>query len=387
MASLKKQDFYISLTEKHNVLNSYEALEYNLTKSSFYKSNKEDDVLYEILTSIRLFPSYLSPTFKHTNTLKIKKIPQDKIIGYAINIETKQNIETFLKNEFSKKFRSNIKRFLNRFEYCFNASYKMIYGNILKDEYSFLMTTLHDMLVTRFVQRNEKNEILENWEYYLESTFSLINSKKASLFVIYHDSNPVHICVNHHFNNILFVSIPSYDINFAKFALGNISIYKLLEWSLNNNYIMLDMAYGELEYKRRWSNHIYSFEHHIIYKTNALGLKLKANLEIWLIKFKNFLKSKNIDVFIKNIKKAIKKKNEAQKDFVDFEIEDVTSFNTKNLNTIDSENNIYSIIKKPVYDFIYKQKIHINSISIFEIKPQKEYVLAYKNIYQKIIFL
>lgn len=386
MAYLKKQDFYISLTEKNNILNAYEALEYNLNESCFYKSRKEN-ISHENLTSIRLFPSYLSPSFKHTNVLTVKKIPQSKIIGYAINIVTKQDIETFLKSEFSKRFRSNIKRFVNRFEHCFNANYKMIYGNILKDEYSFLMTALHKMLITRFGQRNEKNDILENWDYYLESTFSLINSKKASLFVIYHDSKPVHICINHHFNNILFVSIPSYDINFAKFALGNISIYKLLEWSLNNNYIMLDMAYGELEYKRRWSNHIYSFEHHIIYQTNVLSFRVKASLEVSLIKFKNFLKSKNIDVLIKNIKKTFKRNKGTSKHLVNFKIEDVTPLDTKSLNVINNENNIYNIIKKPIYDFIYKQKTHLSSVSVFEIKPQKEYVLVDKNTYQKITIL
>ncbi|MFK7780106.1 MAG: GNAT family N-acetyltransferase [Candidatus Gracilibacteria bacterium] len=386
MAYFKKQDFYISLTEKNNVLSAYEALEYKLNKSCFYKSRKEN-ISHENLISIRLFPSYLSPSFKHTNALTVKKIPQSKIIGYAINIERKQDIETFLKAEFSKRFRNNIKRFVNRFEHCFNANYKMIYGTISKDEYSFLMTSLHDMLITRFDQRNEKNDILENWDYYLESTFSLINSKKASLFVIYHDSKPVHICINHHFNNILFVSIPSYDINFAKFALGNVSIYKLLEWSLDNNYIMLDMAYGELEYKRRWSNHIYSFEHHIIYQTNALSSRFKASLEVSLIKFKNFLKSKNIDVLIKNMKKAFKRTKETSNHIVNFKIEDITPIDTKSLNLINNENNIYNIIKKPIYDFIYKQKTHLSSVSIFEIKPQEEYVLVDKNAYQKITIL
>src|SRR5690606_10337175 len=121
--------------------------------------------------------------------------------------------------------------------------------------------------------------------------------------------------------NILFVSVPSYDINYAKFALGNVSLYKLLEWSVNNNYEVMDMAQGYLEYKRRWSNLIYEFDHHIIYSKKSTLNRISAQFEIQKLHFKNFLKSKDIDVLIEKLKKGLRK-NSAHQEEVAYQLEE-----------------------------------------------------------------
>lgn len=386
MKFVNKEDFYNTLTEKHTVLNSYDELFYNYgsNKCSVFFNSDEQLIKAKDVTSISLFPSFLSPKFINANTVIIKELPQKKINGYAIVIKQSENFETFLKDEFSKSFRANIKRLTTRLETCFSIKYKMIYGHILKNEYTFLTDALHKMLTKRFEQRNEKNDILKNWDFYLESTFDLVNTKKASIFVIYDDETPIHICVNHHFNDMLFVSIPSYNIDYSKFALGNISINKLLEWAVNNGYSLLDMAYGDLEYKRRWSNLVYSFSHHIIYSINSPISKIKANLEIFAITFKNFLKKYNVDVLIKKIKQLKKEKTRYHK-CPDYTIQEVSNFDTKDLLTADLNSVIIAPVKKLIFDILYTHKEHRDNITVYKNKSENEFYIIGKSISQKII--
>ncbi|MCF8273410.1 MAG: GNAT family N-acetyltransferase [Flavobacteriaceae bacterium] len=379
--TIKKEDFYIDLTEKNNVLKAYAHLKFSHDQTEFYT----DKGLFNLekVVSIRLFPKYLIPIVHLKNHETIIKVSQDKINGYAIPLNQAQDFETFYKEAFSKSFRANIKRFVSRFETCFNARYSMFFGSISREDYTLLMNALHHMLTNRFNQRNDDNRILNHWSYYMATTYDLINSKKASLFVIYNNHTPVHICINHHVNNILFVSIPSYDIDYAKFALGNISIYKLLEWSFQNNYKLLDMAYGDLEYKRRWSTLIYPFEHHILYNYTWKH-SVMAKIEIATIRFKNYLKSKNIDDTVKTIKRKLKRKNI---DFseVNFTSEPVqTTDNTLNKIAVTNENLEPSILKKPLFEFLFKHKVHIDQIHVFEIQASKVYIISVKNISEKI---
>jgi hypothetical protein len=376
-----KQNFYETLSKKNNVLGSYSKLDFLHNKTNIYAA--EDKLTLKNTINISLFPSYLEPTFKDENEFEIIKIPQNKITGYAVLIKNNPDIDTLFKTEFKKSFRANILRFVNRFEDCFNARYKMFFEHITEDEYNFLMEELHKMLITRFNQRNDSNKVLKNWDDYVNDTYKLIKSKKASLFVIYHNETPVHICLNHHFNNIIFVSVPSYDIDFAKFALGNVSLYKILEWSIDHKYEVMDMAYGYLEYKRRWSNLIYDFEHHIIYPKNNLLAKILATIEVKKLNLKNSLKRKNIDERIEKIKKTLKKQPSTEND-TSYKIENTEINNLSSLETILENSEIFNTLRKPINDFLYTNKEHIDNLTVFEKTHKKEYVLKGKSITQKL---
>lgn len=377
-----KEDFYIELTEKNQILKYYKSLHLQSNGTNFYTNTNEVSFNIEKAVSIRLFPQYLDPIFNNNTDVLITKIPQKKINGYAVEIKKSQNFETFFNTAFSKSFRANIKRFVTRFETCFTTNYKLFHGDISEENYTFLMNSLHGMLTNRFNQRNDENKIISNWDYYKATTYNLILNKKASIFVIYQNQTPVHICINHHYNNILFVSIPSYDIDYAKFALGNIAIYKLLEWSFNNNYTLLDMAYGDLEYKRRWSTLIYPFEHHIIYK-NTLSQKLAAFKESKIINFKNYLKGKNIDDLIKKLKKKLRGKNTEFKE-VAFTLEDTIPNALQSFQKLDLTSPDVQFLNKPIFEFLYTQKVHLEQVNVYEIEKSKTYLISANNITQKL---
>ena len=391
MLFTKNQEFYHILTTKSSVPYCYSKLEcLFVAPYVFYTKDtttSESNGHSHAVISSNLFPDYLKPVFDET-IWKVVTLPQKKIEGFSIVIKETTDIDTFMKTEFGKSFRQNIMRFLNRFEGCFNATYKMFHGEISKEDYDMYMSKLHRMLTVRFDQRNDDNKILNNWKYYLDTTFKMINSGKASLFIIYHNNNPVQISLNHHYNNILFVSVPSFDLDYFRFSLGNISIYKLLEWALNNNYRLVDMAYGKLEYKRRWSNYNYGFSHHIVASKNTIKSRLGLAMEIKKIQFKNYLKTKNIDVLKETLKQKLRGKGRAKSIEVhEIEVEHINDLNTSSLKKINIENSEYDYIRKAIFDYLYEEKVNVNSTPVFEILPQKKYVIGDSNNQQRLIKL
>ena len=377
------ENFYETITTKNKVIAYYNKLYFSHDNTNIYTASENTITNTNTVLNVSLFPSYLQPEFNIGNTMGIVKIPQKKITGYAVLINGHTTLESLLKTAFKKSFRANILRFVNRFEACFNAKYRLFFGDISKEEYTFLMATLHNMLTNRFEQRKDANKVLNNWDAYLSTTFDLIKEKKASLFVIYNDVTPVHICINHHFNTILFVSVPSYDIDYAKFALGNVSLYKLLEWSVNNHYEVMDMAQGYLEYKRRWSTLIYEFDHHIIYKKKSTIGHISALTEVYKLHFKNFLKSKNVDTLVEKLKKGLKKHNAYQKP-LHYQLEVVDASDTTGLKEINAHCPMYQTLRIAINDFLFIHKERNTALKIMEITKDKEYLLQGERISQKV---
>ena len=110
-----------------------------------------------------------------------------------------------------------------------------------------------------------------------------------------------------HFENNVNHSIKTYDIDYAKFSLGNIDIYKQLEWCFENNFKMFDFMWGNLEYKERWCNQIYLYEHHLYYNKNFILGPPLAYLIVYLYKLKDFFNKKIGIRFLGQIKSPYKK--------------------------------------------------------------------------------
>lgn len=385
MKFIQKEHFYDSLSQKLIILPYYDRLTNALNNECLLERTEKGSLIKKTI-SISLCPSFLEYSFFKKDELILKKVDQKKIIGYAILIKERKNLDLFLKQEYKKSFNNNIKRFVNRFEACFNVKYEIHYGSIEKEVYNTLMASLKNMLIKRFDQRRDSTHALKNWNYYFESIYAFILEKKASILAIYANEKLIHVCVNHHFKNILFVSIPSYDINYSKFSLGNISIHKLLEWCLENEYYMLDMAYGDLEYKKRWSNYMYSFQHHILAPKGKPIFNLIGDLEVLIIKAKNILKKYHIDALVKKLKN-LKLKENNYTNHIEYTIETSPEVDLKYLTEIDHFNINNDHLQKMICDFLFKHKVHIEQIKVFEIETSKSYLICGKNITEKINFL
>lgn len=384
MRFIQKELFYDTLLQENRVLPYYNKLTNVLNSECLYTNTDQAPVIKRVI-SVSLYPSFLNYSLAVKKHVVFKKIVQKKITGYAVLLKEHKNLESLLRSDYKKSFRDNIKRLVNRLETCFDVRYDFHFGNIEKQHYDTLMLALKSMLVKRFDQRGDQTDVLKTWDHYLESTYSFILQKKASILAIYANEKLIHVCVNHHFKNILFVSVPSYDINYSKFALGNISIYKLLEWCLQNQYYMLDMAYGDLEYKRRWSNCLYGFEHHIFAPKNKPLYRGLASLNRGIIQIKNILKNYNIDGFIKKMK-ALKQKKVRYQNNNPFTAHDQNDINIDDAFKIDHFNINDDALQNAIFNFLYVTKTHIKNVQVFAHRNKKDFFILGKNISQKVSF-
>ena len=252
------------------------------------------------LYSTALIPEYLN---LHLGDLRWKVMgPANQYnLGYAIRLDNEFNLDTHLKNNFKSNYR-NIRKKHARLESCFVIRYQVFHGSISKSEYQYLMDCLHTMLDSRFRQRQDRNEILEEWDELFARAYQQILNKSASLFVIYDKEIPIDISLNYHLEKVLYGAVSSYDIDYYKFGLGTIEKLKIIEWCLDNNYRLLDFGYGDLDYKSTWSNYTYRFKYQVAYNpASFLGFPL-ARLELLRLAAKEYLKSKKINVYVNKIR-------------------------------------------------------------------------------------
>ena len=378
-----KKSFYLPFFENGEIPNVYKSLSLSFNKKDIPLLKKKTVSLNKI-HCVHFFPSYINSEI-HNSLICRKK---HQTFGFAINLNGYTSAEQYLKSQFSKRSQKTFKRSLNRLEFCLNISYKTFYGHIVEEDYSFLMKSLYQMIEKRFQRLGKKHAQLENWKYYLNLFFPLINSKKASIFVVYNNKEPIAISLNYHYDSILFSYITSHKTDYSKFSLGNIENYKQIEWCVANNIQLFDTGYGDYQYKRKWSNFIYSFESHVIStQKNKLAIIYSVLLE-YKFKFKNYLISKNIDIIYNKIKNNLKGENKQKKETLEYYTEIVQDkINYKLKNVILDKNEDLSFLNEPLYNFLYTYKEHINNISVYAIvNNQKTFIFKGKASTVKITF-
>jgi CelD/BcsL family acetyltransferase involved in cellulose biosynthesis len=261
------------------------------------KSNPESFFCY----SHNLSPNYLKYSI-NDNLYRLIKIKQSNK-GYAIDLSKSSSLDSFMRDTMSKRFRKTVRQTIKRLESAYTITYKMYLDDISKEDYDTLLDNLEYMLKVRFEQKNIKNENLGKWPQIKQDFYTSLKNKKASIFVIYNNNTPIDISLNYLSNGIIFSWISSYDIKYFKSSLGVIDLYKHVEWCFNTNYEIIELGYGDHSYKKKWSNLIYNFEHHIVYKRHSTKSKLLAFCEFIKIKIKEFIKHSGLLKYLKNVKR------------------------------------------------------------------------------------
>ena len=350
---------------------------YTNTEPSLYKPSKE---VYKIVD----IPDYMEVEL-HNSSTKLKTIDINTYKGSMVNLTKYSNLKEFLTKHFNAKKRAQFNTYKKRLEKCFNISYKVYFGNIEKAEYDRLFKKFPEMIKKRFDLLGTEHYDLAVWDRYEQNSFSLINEKRACLFVIYDGNNPISISLTPVMGKVLYGFVRGFDVNYSKFYLGFTDLIFQLEWCFNNNMEVFDLVKGVFPYKSKFTNSTYYFQNKIIYNTTsvsstciALAKSLKIKSFYFIVKL---LKKINIDTLYHSY---INKKNDEKKieklslnnECMLYKTTILTSdfIVSKNHNTIDIRKSENSFLRKTVYDILYTLQEPITSITIYK-ETEERYIL------------
>ncbi|WNH10229.1 GNAT family N-acetyltransferase [Thalassobellus suaedae] len=351
MEFIRKIDFGLDVLEK-NDFKSYYSYVFNDEIGGLISKSQNNDFLKNKAFIINEVPSYIKTKINNSSdTIKIKTI--NTYSGSFINISKYNNIDLYLKKEISSQRRSTLNRCQKRLDLCINPSYKIFYGDISRTEYNKIFNDYKLMLKRRLAQKNSYWEELEFWEERYARTYDLINEKKASIFVIYDSDKPISIYINSNFNDILYIEVIAYDIDYSKFKLGFSALVKVIEWAILNNYKLIDMSKGDFYYKERFRNGTYYFQKHLIYDNSNLSIKLNI--------FVLFLKLKAMYNLLPILKKL--KINKIYRSYI-------IRKNKNKLSTNTLENYSFSKEKIDSFNFVKSDKINIEEAKYFFLKEE-----------------
>ena len=284
-----------------------------------------------------------------------------------MNLDDYENLQDYLTNKFSKSGRYKLKKYNKRFNHCYDVTYTMYYGGIDKESYSNIFNAFRALLEKRFVEKRISNNNLETaeWEFYKDTAYPMILNKEAALFVIHADDKPVAVTLNYIHGNKIIDAITVFDIDYAKFNLGYINFMNLIEWCIANKFEVLDFSKGYFDYKKRWGNHQYSFEYHVLYDKNHLPSILLAFGLTSFFKLKQRLREKNVNTLMQKLKHVVKKSSK----------KNVAEYGTTILESLPENDTIKSVIKEEVieqpmikshiYSFQYLHTLTLNQIKFY----------------------
>lgn len=342
----------------------------NLTKGMSYRPKEALDKDAKGKT----FLIYDVPTFfevPEINHKSIKLYRATQYPGFLINLSQFQNLEDFMVRTFKKSSRYKLKKYKKKLESCFDIHYKMFCGEISKEEYDYIFKVFKELLIKRFNAKQITNNNLEKeeWDFYHEVAYPMLLEKKAGLFVVYDVDKPIGITLCYFSEEILFDAITVFDIDYSKFHLGSVNIMKLVDWSLNNGVKIFDFSKGYFDYKARWASQKYDFQYHILYDSSSLGSRVIAfGLKKYFV-LKQFLRNKNVNknfhrftfwtknVFSKEVPEAAPKYEfmELRKDFKKEDFVEIPSEELEN-----------QFLKNMIFDFLYLNNEHHNSLKVFK---------------------
>lgn len=345
----------------------------NNPKSKILFNNKDFKGVGSIkknIYEIKFIPTFLTLKFPDLPNL-YKVIKFNRIENFFINLEGFASAEDYLKSIMGPKSRSQLRRRIHRLENCFDVEYQFYFGdNISQQKYDELFDNLEQFIERRFKQRGDHHSQKNNLSNIRQNGYQLILEKKASLFVIKADNKIIDVCLNYHFQNIVQHFIRSYDIDYSKFWIGQVDIYKQIELCFQHNFTIFDFMWDELIYKKRWSNSNTIYKHHFIYKNTNPIKKPLILLMIRLYKWHDVLKTKP---FYKSIKKRIERlKNKKPKTTYSYfsqSLDNMPLIDT--LKKISIENIEYSFLRKFVYDFQYLNFETSMNIETYEMISEK----------------
>lgn len=335
------------------------AITYSLDDCSLNNYNNKAFLIYDV-------PNYIpqeSDTKKFA--LNVLKVPQ--YYGYLAKLTGFNSLEQYMKSQFDSKSRYKFKRNKKRLQESFHISESIYFGEILKAEYDQLMDSFRNLLQKAFKEKQANTNIIAKWAFYYELIYPMILEKKASLYVLRNEQEPICISLNFHSDSTVFLFFSVYDSDYSKFAIGYMSVMKSIEWCIENKVNAYDFSKGYFHYKERWSNVKYRFDYHILYNPKSLISYCLALVMASYFRLKQKLREKKLNNIYHKALFYLKSKNEMVRGMKNYEYGPKMELNLAFSNTkINIDAPEYSFLKRPLFDYIYFTGEHLSKVCLVE---------------------
>ncbi|SHJ59879.1 Acetyltransferase (GNAT) domain-containing protein [Arenibacter nanhaiticus] len=339
----------------------------NWTKAMSYSISPDpESVPKNKVLLIYDIPNYVIPNkLTAGGPIKTHKVRQYE--GFLANLSGFKTLDEYMQDRFDSKSRYNFRKNKKKLTQCFHINESIYFGSITKDEYDAVFKSFHSLLKKTFLEKQVSTNILEKWDYYYELVYPMILEKKASLYVLRNEDEPICIALNFHSEDISFLFFSVYDSDYSKFGIGYMSVMKCIEWCIENNFKGYDFSKGYFHYKKRWSNVIYNFDYHILYDSKSITASFLAFFMSNYFRWKQILREKNLNKAFNKVLFHLKNKEKIDDKYPGFqfgpktELSDSHQFNKLNFKSCE-----YAFLRKPIYEFIYKTGFHIKDIKVTE---------------------
>ncbi|AXP82454.1 hypothetical protein CJ739_3392 [Mariniflexile rhizosphaerae] len=261
------------------------------TNTEIKESITSKNTAVKLLTIVCDMPSYLQIQSANTNK-KLGQLNIKQYKGFLVNLSNHSTVTSYMDTHLSKRNKKNLFSKQRKLELNHQIRYEVFTGIMEKKEYDYIFEVFYNLLKERFKEKKIYNRYLPKWSALQASSYEKIVNKKASLHVIFDKDKPISITLNYHLADITFSHIQAYDINYSNYNLGDISIYKQLEWCILNDKTIFDLSIGKTDYKSKWCNETYVLNYHIFYKKHIVLPVMLAYATKMELLTKQFLRDK-----------------------------------------------------------------------------------------------
>jgi hypothetical protein len=243
----------------------------------------------------------------------------------------------------------------------------MYHGSIEREQFLDIFASFKSLLEKRFTDKKIRNNNLdpEEWSFYTDVAFKMINEGTAGLFVILQGNEPISITLNYIGAKIYFNAITVFDIDYSNFRVGTISIMKQLEWCFNNGISKLDFSKGHYDYKQDWATLSYPFEYHIYYNKNSVKSRLIADFLKRLLSLKQWLRQNNINEFYNRFLFRIRNSEKSPNLKTEYRVTTESRPEAGTFNRIENGDADYLSLKPYLHAFLYVSQEHLKDVTIY----------------------
>jgi CelD/BcsL family acetyltransferase involved in cellulose biosynthesis len=295
--------------------------------------------------------------------------------GFKIDLSDYNSINDYLNGEFKKSGRYKLRKYRKRLEFSFDISFRDYCGAISQSEFDHVFTHFRRLLEKRFSEKRIRNNNLdtEEWGFYKEVSFQMINEGKAALCVIFDGEIPISVTLSYLSDKRVYDAITVFDTDYSKFHLGSVKIMYLVDWCLRKDFNVLDFSKGYFDYKTHWANRRYDFSYHIFFDKNSLKSRLLSYGLKRFFTFKQWLREKQVNEYLHKLRYRF---NNKSKDCLRYDFMPVTDELSKyKKESVDLAVVDYYHLKRMCYDFLYLNNEKAKNMKIYRLKEDKNLML------------